>query len=108
MPETEKPSEDTPAVKPGAKIGEVNAVQGTVYYNESLRLWFIYVIEKGTIDCTECYFPTNISDDFKIDGLRVIFSGTVYEVDEALMANISQVVSAEYYVLTLSSIEIDK
>lgn len=108
VPETEKPSEDTPAVKPGAKIGEVNAVQGTVYYNESLRLWFIYVIEKGTIDCTECYFPTNISDDFKIDGLRVIFSGTVYEVDEALMANISQVVSAEYYVLTLSSIEIDK
>ena len=79
VPETEKPSEDTPAVKPGAKIGEVNAVQGTVYYNESLRLWFIYVIEKGTIDCTECYFPTNISDDFKIDGLRVIFSGTVYE-----------------------------
>ena len=50
---------------------------GTVGYNMDSQVWSINYAASGRLWNT--YFPKEISDEFKVVGMKVIISGNVYE-----------------------------
>ena len=103
LPET--PQEDevvNTVVRPGEKVAYVGNVTGTVFYIESLGCWYINVYVAGTIDSVITYFPIALDEEFQVEGMKVDFSGTTYELEESLRAKIPQMGGAEYYVIEIS------
>ena len=93
-----------PTIHHGNKVADITNVAGVVYYNADLGLWFINVHETGTIDNTIIYFPTALSEEYQVEGLQVKFSGTTYEMDSTLLAQIPQLGGGEYYVIEINTI----
>ncbi|MBR1654958.1 MAG: hypothetical protein IJ698_00865 [Prevotella sp.] len=50
--------------------GEVN-----LHYDQ----WYIRVSPPNTYDAVYYYFPSNLSSEYKKEGLKVVFSGKVFE-----------------------------
>ena len=55
----------------------ITDMPGTVGYNMDSQVWSINYAASGRLWNT--YFPKEISDEFKVQGLNVIISGNVYE-----------------------------
>jgi hypothetical protein len=56
---------------------EVNNATGTVQRVSPGADWYVIVPDH---DPTERFLPKNLPDDFRKDGLRVLFSGTIGEI----------------------------
>ena len=80
------PSDSTlPEENLGTPIKSITDVLGTVHFNKSLQKWEIINHIPLTIDSVVIYYPINISDDFKIEGLKVFISGDVYKGDKDIL-----------------------
>jgi hypothetical protein len=55
----------------------VNAVKGTIQQLSPNSEWYIIIPDD---EKTQRYVPSNLPNEFKKDGLRVIFSGKVAEI----------------------------
>ena len=55
----------------------VNAVKGTIQQLSPNSAWYVIIPDD---EKNQRYAPTNLPDEFKKDGLRVIFSGKVAEI----------------------------
>ena len=81
-------SDDAPKSLPqpeedlGTPIKSVTNISGAVHLNQSLQKWEIISHIPNTIDCVDIYYPLNLSNDYKVEGLQVLFSGDVYKGDE--------------------------
>jgi hypothetical protein len=82
-------------------IGEVDLLRGTVHYNDVLQCWFITYYEEGSIDSFIDYYPYQLKDEYKTDGMQVVFSGLVYESN----FDVPQIGGAQYYRIDLIYIE---
>ena len=97
-PEKEE-GEGRTIIRLGDRLTEVTDVTGTIYYNAELGCWLISVHLAGSIDSEIIYFPVSLDEAFKVEGLKVDFSGTTYELEKSLLAQIPQTGGAEYYVI---------
>lgn len=52
---------------------------GTMRYSEEFQQWYISSPVPNTNDGAMNYFPLELTEDFKVDGMKVTFSGMVYE-----------------------------
>ena len=52
---------------------------GTMRYSEEFQQWYISSPVPNTSDGVMNYFPLELTEDFKVDGMKVTFSGMVYE-----------------------------
>ena len=75
---------DKPLFSPKADQTERIAIgavsdKGTIRYSEEFQQWYISSPVPNTIDGAMNYFPLELTEDFKEDGMKVTFSGMVYE-----------------------------
>ena len=87
-------------------IDTLKNVFGRIYYNEVISRWYISIHVEGTIDSVNCYYPLDMSSEFQQEGLRVIFSGNVYEMDSSLLNNYSVPAGTECFMIDLLDIYI--
>lgn len=55
----------------------VRDLKGTIRYDDQMERWYIEVIEENSIDVVNYYYPIDLLEDFKVEKLRVSFSGRV-------------------------------
>jgi hypothetical protein len=55
----------------------INAMKGTIQQLSSGSEWYVIIPDD---EKNQRYAPSNLPDEFKKDGLRVIFSGKVAEI----------------------------
>lgn len=55
---------------------------GTIRYDKELKLWYIYFFYPGSIDAVDAFIPSpsELPDELKQEDLRVVFSGSAYQV----------------------------
>lgn len=59
-----------------------NEVVGTVYKDANINAWAIKTVEEGTVDAASAYYPSNLPLQLQKEGLKVRFSGNVYDVEQ--------------------------
>ncbi len=83
------------------RIGEVVLLKGVMHYNNILKYWFITYHEEGSIDSVIDYYPYKLKEEYKYEGMKVVFSGLVYKAE----FDIPKIGGAQYYYIDLTYIE---
>ena len=67
----------------GQNIKTYQNLKGEMRFDKELKLWYIQFFYPGSIDSVDAFFPSpsELADDFKEEGLVVIFSGKAYQVE---------------------------
>ena len=99
---TESELEDPFANLPPNQLNVTN-IEGTIkiWNLDNINEYYIEVFVKGTIDSVVLGFVDDLNDEFKQDGLKVIFSGTYEKSDNNPRPRIG---GQDIYSLTLTSI----
>ena len=79
----------------------VTDMPGIVYYHWDTDTWYIRYHLTDYDPWNNAYFPTELSDEFKIPGLHVIISGNVYEENTDFPHSSAQ----KTYMIELTKIE---
>lgn len=59
----------------------ISDVSGIMLYNKELQKWYISYYIPNSIDSFNDYYPIELRDEYKVEGLYVIISGKLYEWD---------------------------
>jgi hypothetical protein len=59
---------------------KVTNLKGTVYFNEDIQEWYIFVHKEDTYDEAQLFFPSNLDNAYKVPNLKIIFSGTISDL----------------------------
>ena len=70
----------TPKTDTGTVIGTVSDKVGVMNKDQS-SVWYIKCNASSTIDEVELYYPLNLADSMKVEGVFVTFSGELYKRD---------------------------
>jgi hypothetical protein len=58
----------------------IKDVPGQMAYSDT-KEWHIMYSIPNTYDCVNDYYPSELSDEFKVEGLEVVISGNVFDKD---------------------------
>ena len=62
----------------------VENIEGTIHFNENIKMWYISVPEEGTFDSVQMFLPCNLAETYKKENIKVIFSGRAFDFTSKL------------------------
>ena len=86
--------------KPGDFAKTVTATKGTIWYDTQAQAYAIYCGIEGTYDSQDIGIVCGLSDDYKTEGVEVLFNGDYYTCDEFA----PRIPGQTYYYLVLTEI----
>ena len=84
-------------------VKEADGLEGQIWFNKAVQEYAIYVSVDGTYDTQYVGIPCELSEEFKKEGLRVVFSGKYKDFSKQPTTVMP---GQTYYYLNLSKIEI--
>lgn len=97
--EKEMPDPKAPGYQVGDFFKHIDDITATVHFNQTLGEWYLMHHVPFTIDSVHNYYPSELDKTFQQEGLKVVFSGDVYEINLK-----SEVAGYANYSVTLTSI----
>ena len=88
-------------------IHEAENWKGTVIYNDELAAWMVNHYKPGTIDTYYTGAVCNLSKEYQVEDLKIIFSG-YFKDDKGKIQPSMMMGGQEFYFLELISIQVDE
>lgn len=76
-------------------------VEGTIWFNQSLNVYAIYIGISGTYDSQDVGIVCNLPDKYKVDGQKILFSGNYAKYDKDVAQKIP---GQTFYIIELTKI----
>ncbi|HYK76771.1 MAG TPA: hypothetical protein VEV16_07330 [Daejeonella sp.] len=85
-------------------IKSASNLHGVVGLNSSVNSYAIHVSIQGTYDSQDVGFVCNLPEKYRVDGLKIVFSGKYFKYENK---DLQQIPGQSYYILELDEIQVE-